>query len=106
MDWEAAQVLAGRVGAEVLEVGPGAPGGPAKLLNWLAEKFPGSSGIPQWGLSGKDPQVVEVVKKTVVPAPVERGRRPVLLHWKAQPTAGGGKAAAGEGAAAAPDAGK
>lgn len=106
MDWEAAQALAGRVGAEVLEVGPGAPGGQAKLLGWLAEKFPGSSGIPQWGLSGKDPQVVEVVKKTVVPAPVERGRRPVLLHWKAVPAAGGGKPAAGDGAAEAPGAGK
>jgi hypothetical protein len=106
MDWEAAQALAGRVGAEVLEVGPGAPGGQAKLLGWLAEKFPGSSGIPQWGLSGKDPQVVEVVKKTVVPAPVERGRRPVLLHWKAQPASGGGRATAGDGAAAGPDAGK
>ena len=106
MDWEAAQALAGRFGAEVLEVGPGAPGGQAKLLGWLAEKFPGSSGIPQWGLSGKDPQVVEVVKKTVVPAPVERGRRPVLLHWKAAPAAGGGKPAAGDGAAEAPGAGK
>lgn len=106
MDWEAAQALAGRVGAEVLEVGPGAPGGQAKLLDWLAEKFPGSSGIPQWGLSGKDPQVVESAKKLVVPASVERGRRPVLLQWKAQPPAADDKAAAGDGEATGPAPGK
>jgi len=95
MDWDAAQALAGRVGAEVLEVGPGAPGGQAKLLGWLAETFPGSSGIPQWGLSGKNPQVVEALRKVVVPAPVEGGRRPVLLHWKAPSAAPADKAAGG-----------
>jgi hypothetical protein len=88
MDWEAAQGLAVRVGAEILEVGTGAPGSQEKLLAWLAEKFPGSSGIPQWGLSGEVPQVVEVVRKSVVPAPVEGGRRPVLLHWKAAQSPG------------------